>query len=1017
MPSFALLFAVTLAIPPAIGRVAVGEVQFNRDIRPLFSETCFACHGPDKGPRRGDLRLDVPDGLYQDLGGYKVIVPGNRGASELYQRLVASDPYERMPHRKSRKTLSPEQVEVIGLWIDEGARWEEHWAYTAPTRPAPPQVEWEAWIANPIDRFVLDRIESAGVVPSPDATPRLFARRLSFDLLGLPPDAGDVEVMEGALEADRETDAELGRIVDELLASPHYGERMAIGWLDVVRYADTVGYHGDQDRSMSPYRDYVIDAFNDNMPFDQFTTEQLAGDLLPGATLQQLVASGYNRLNQITAEGGSQAEEYLAIYAADRVRTTASVWLGTTLGCAQCHDHKYDPFSTRDFYSFGAFFADIEERGVYEGANTSGNWGPSIRVPSPREEADLARIDEGIANLRSQAATASPELALAQDAWEERVNSGGDGPFEFDWIDDAQTNGGRTEGTWRFAEAGKPSVLSGERMRFQQGAGTIQHFFYQASRVVRPGAADRFYAYVWLDPDDPPAQLMIQLHSGDWSHRAFWGEDRIPFGEIGSNKQDHRAAGPIPPSGEWIRLEVDPASVGIPPDAVVDGMAFTQFGGTAWWDRSGLRTEQRLLSIEGLTESLHAILKDHPDERTDEEALALAAFYRNIAPELDEVRGQVKALEGERARVEGAIVTTLITRRTTPRTMRVLPRGDWLDDSGEVVQAAVPASLPQPANTGERAPNRLDLARWLTAPENPLVARTIVNRLWQHFFGTGLSRVLDDLGSQGEWPTHPALLDWLAVEFIESGWDVKHMVKLIVTSHTYRQTSTTTPLARKSDPYNRLFARQESLRLPAELIRDNALAVSGLLNPTIGGPSVKPYQPAGYWAQLNFPERRYERHTDARGLRRGLYTYWCRTFPHPSLQAFGAPSREECAAERERANTPTQALVLLNDPTFVEAAIALAAHMMGEGDRSPESNIERGFQRVLCRPPTANEREVLVDLFRRHGARFAEDPQAAQALIMSVDRSGPQAGDVPSLAAWTSVARVILNLHETITRD
>jgi mono/diheme cytochrome c family protein len=1003
---FALAAVGGLASLPAARVTPIEPVSFNRDVRPILSENCFQCHGHDAGSREADLRLDTREGLFADLDGIPLIAPGDPADSELFLRIASEDPEDRMPHADSGLFLSDEQIATIERWITEGAQWEGHWAYQAPVRPEIPKPSDLNWSRSSVDDFLLSGIEARGWRPSPDADPRTLLRRLSQDLTGLPPTPDELAAFL-ALPIEQA----MNQAIERLLSSPHYAERMSVYWLDLVRYADTVGYHGDQDRSMSPYRDYVLRAFDQNKPFNEFVIEQLAGDLLPNATLEQHVASGYNRLNQITAEGGAQAKEYLAIYAADRVRTTSTVFLGSTLACAQCHDHKFDPFTAKDFYSFAAFFADIEERGVFNGANNDGNWGSRVEVPTEEEQAAIHRHESKLAELDERLRTMTPELAGDLEHWEnglrERLPAEAQ---EFDWVDDALVKAGTTSGGWNFVEAGEVQPLSGDKVRKQSGEGIVQHFFHNSERTVRVGEGDTIYAHVWLSPSDAPSTLMLQINvEGSWEHRAYWGEDKINFGGLGVDTPGHRRIGDLPQEGEWVRLEVDASSIGLKPGMLVNGMAFTQFDGLAYWDRSGLRVQNSLHSLEGVDTSLQEVLGIDTDERTSEQQATVHANFLALSPALDSVRAERSAVEQELAAVRAGVAVSLVTKSTTPRVMRVLPRGNWMDDSGPEVLPAVPAFLPQPPSSDSDRLTRLDLAHWLVSPDNPLTARVFVNRVWSLFFGRGLAKSVGDFGAQGEWPDQLELLDWLAIDFVESGWDVKQLVRTIVESRAYRQVSRSAgPQAR--DPQNAAFARQERYRLDAEFVRDHALAVSGLLSTEVGGKSVKPYQPPGFWRELNFPMRQWKHDSDEQGLRRGLYTYWCRTFLHPSLAAFDAATREECTVERVRSNTPQQALVLLNDATYVEAARGLALRMLTEVGASPEVRLQHGFQLALQRDPQAEERDLLLDLLDR-----APDAEAVGLLELG-DHAPSGDLDRDELARWTTVARVLLNLHEFITR-
>jgi hypothetical protein len=807
-------------------------VDFNRDIRPILSENCYACHGPDKNKRKARLRLDEKDGLFSAHGSTRLIVPGKPEESELFRRVVTTDADERMPEPKSGKKLSERETALLRKWIEQGAEWKGHWAYLKPVRPPLPAVDEAGFVRTPVDRFILARLREENLAHAPEADRATLVRRLYFDLLGLPPTPAEV----AAFVNDRDPDA-YEHLVDRLLASPPYGERMAMYWLDLVRYADSIGYHSDNPMNVSPFRDYVIHAFNTNKPFDRFTVEQLAGDLLPNATLEQQVASAYNRLLQTTEEGGAQPKEYEAKYAADRVRNVSAVWLGTTMGCCQCHDHKFDPFTMRDFYSLASFFADVKEASV-------GRREPGIPVPSGEQAAALKKLNEEMAPLQKILATPRPDLAAGQAKWEASL-----------------------------------------------------------------------------------------------------------------------------PLAELRKL----------PKALVDA-----------------------LLVE-------------PAKRTPQQKEEVAAHYRTLAPELKPTRDHLAALQRQKDSLDKAIPKCLISVSGPPRVVHILPRGNWLDESGEVMSPATPKALP-PLGVADRRATRLDLARWLVSRDNPLTARVFVNRLWKLCYGQGLSKSLEDLGSQGEAPTHPELLDWLAVEFMDSGWDVKHMVKLLVLSGTYRQSSKPSAEQKERDPYNRLLARQARFRLDAEVVRDNALALSGLLVEKVGGPSVKPYQPAGYWSALNFPPREWQNDKGDGLYRRGLYTHWQRTFLHPSLLAFDAPSREECCVERPRSNIPQQALVLLNDPTYVEAARLFAERIVKEGGTGVEGRVKWALASALSRPPRDEEVKVLAALYTRHAAEYGQDREAARKLLGTGDHPLPKDADVAELAAWTSVARAILNLHETITR-
>lgn len=837
--------SLLVGLPGLVAEEDARRVDYNRDVRPILAANCYACHGPDARRRKARLRLDQREGALKSLrGGRHAIVPGRAEKSTLVQRVASTDEDEVMPPPESDKKLSPAQIETLRLWIEEGAVWSEHWAYVLPKRHAQPAVTLETWPSRPIDRFVLARLEKEGLRPSPEADRVTLLRRLSFDLLGLPPTAAEVD----AFVNDR-SEAAYEKQVDRLLRSPRYGERMAIFWLDLVRFADTRGYHSDNPRNVYPYRDYVIRSFNENLPFDQFTIEQVAGDFLPDPTTSQRVATCYNKLNQTTEEGGAQAREYEAKNSSDRVRNVSVVWMGATLGCAECHEHKFDPYEAGDFYRMAAFFADIKEPAIMDRDR-------GIPLPTPEETRQLRQLGERLAALEKAIASPAPEvakrLASAQIEWEKEV--------------------------------------------------------------------------------------------------------------LGQAK---------------------------PPDA------------------------------SKLPPKVQAALKRPAGERDEKQKALLAAHYRSIAPALAPQRKELKSLQKEKKDLDARIARCVVSVPADPRVVRILRRGDWMDTTGDVVEPAIPVYFGE-LDTGGRRATRLDLARWFVSRDNPLTARTFVNRLWKLYFGVGISKRLEDLGAMGEPPVHPELLDWLAVEFMESGWDIKHVVKLMVMSSTYRQSSVATDELLERDPFNRLLARQSRWRLDAEMVRDNALSVSGLLSHRIGGPSVKPYQPAGYWLHLNFPKRKWAADQGDSLYRRGLYTWWQRSFLHPSLMAFDAPNREECTAERPRSNIPQQALVLLNDPTYVEAARVFAYRALKEGGANLEARVGWAFRQAVSRAPAADELVVLSELFESHRAQYGADPKAARELLAVGQAAAPSAPsdvDLAELAAWTSVARAILNLHETVTRN
>lgn len=988
----------------------VPPVRFNRDVRPVLSDKCFACHGPDAEHVEGDLRLDLAGEATAEGA---AIVPGEPGASRLIERIFSEDENEVMPPVDAHKPLTTDEKEVLRRWIAEGAVYEPHWAYTPLRRPEPPQSVSDANAAihsqpsaarnnNEIDRFVARRLAEEGLQSSPPADRITLIRRLSLDLTGIPPTPEEVD----AFVSDTSPSA-YATLVDRLLDSPRFGERMAIYWLDLVRYADTVGYHGDQDVSQSPYRDYVINAFNTNMPYNQFVREQLAGDLLPGATESQQIASGYNRLNQTTEEGGAQAKEYLSIYFADRVRNVSQVFMGATVGCAQCHDHKFDPYTARDFYSLGAFFADLEERGVYGARERP----PVIRVLNNVQRTQLAAHDQRLAQLNTELSTQQQRLLDAQPAWEEAAfeQIGEVDEVETVWIEDSQDAGGNSSEAWEFVTADIGKVFSGDRARRQRSDGLVQHVVTDAAKPITVGANTRFFTWVYLDPDNPPKAVMLQFNDGSWEHRAVWGSDDIPYGKRAESWAGYFRMGKLPSENGWVRLEANATDMGLKPGSVVAGQAWTQFGGLVYWDKTGWTDSDRMPDAVAVAMGIAA------KDRSELQAKTVSDYYLETSPAVTKLKEKIAKEQALRSDVESAAPTVMVSKSVSPRTIRVLPRGNWMDDSGEIVSPAIPAFLGS-LSTGDRLATRLDLADWICESDNPLTSRTFVNRLWFLMFGRGISASVDDLGGQGTYPSYPDLLDWLAVEFVDSGWDIKHLLRTIVSSATYRQSSQPTPELRAEDPYNQWFARQGRFRIDAEMVRDGALSASGLLIERLGGESVKPYQPAGYYAQLNFPAREYVADTGNNQFRRGVYTHWQRTFLHPMLKAFDAPSREECTASRSRSNTPLQALSLLNDPSFVEAARSLAARIMREGGQTPQSQIVWAYRTVVSHQPEPAIVLELQNLFDQHLAHYQEHTDDARQLV-SIGIAPPATDlDTAELAAWTSVARTLLNLHETITR-
>jgi len=1047
------------------------EVGFNRDIRPIMSNTCFRCHGPDKNARMAGLRLDIrEEALKLTKSGVTPIVPGDPDRSAIVQRIFATDA-RIMPPAFAHKELTQAQKETIRRWVAEGAKYEGHWAYMPIRRPAVPEIarNTSAPVRNPIDAFVQLRLAQEGLKPSPEADRRTLLRRVSLDLTGLPPTPAEV----AAFEKDKSPDA-YEKVVDRLLASPRYAEKQTIHWLDAVRYADTCGFHGDNAFPAWPYRDYVLRSFRDNKPFDEFTREQLAGDLIPNGTLEQKVASAYNRLSRTSAEGGLQPKEYLAKYAADRVRTTSAVWLGSTIGCAECHDHKFDPFTSRDFYSMKAFFADILETGLVPDRGITA-WGSQISLPSEEQQRRREHLNWQLEEARRNLDSEAQMLASNDEGWDKRLLAS----YEAGHL------------AWKYQRPVTAESANGAKLTIYNDEPVESSYYSGATMVSDRKPGNGLVVASGPNPDNDTYTVSLKPGAGDWTSlglevvqdeslpgiRLARGADRLIVTEVEAAISGRRLDFSLAASSD-LKLKPEYSPMG-----AIDGNPKTGWGIGMYGDNNNvflalrfketLHTEaESVITVRlrqdseyrratigrfrlalssgehpwphpeskpaeksaaspdespagsGLNEAQVKALRTPEEKRTDAQRKLLFEYYEFATPALEQLYSEVARLEAESAQLEADIPRVVVTKASRPRLTRILPRGNWMDDSGEIVQPAIPAFLGKLNTNGARA-TRLDLANWLVSRENPLTARVFVNRVWREFFGAGISKALDDLGSQGEWPSHPELLDWLAAEFMQPqwnaedthAWDVKHLIRAIVTSHTYRQSSLPTPEREEKDPTNRLFARQSRFRVDAEVVRDIALAASGLLAEKFGGPSVRPYQPDGYLAALNFPKREYAASHGEDLYRRGVYVFWQRTFLHPSILTFDAPTREECTVNRTNSNTPLQALVLLNDPIFVEAARVFAQHMLQEGGRGLDQRIDWAFQRAVSRKATPQERAVLAGLYHKSLAEFEQDASSAAELIHVGEAPSLETAKPADLAAMTTVARAILNMHETITRN
>ncbi len=1173
------------ALALVLAKADAAPIDFNRDVRPILADKCYACHGPDPKVRKFSLRLDDGIRAFEELrSGKKPLVPGDVELSSLIQRVVHADPETRMPPPEAAKHLSQEEADTLTQWIQEGAQWDSHWAWVPPKGAEPPEVKNPSWTQNPIDNFILARLDKEGIEPSPAANRETLIRRVTQDLTGLPPTLEEV----GAFLADREPRA-YERVVDRLLQSPRYGEHMARYWLDLARYADTNGYHIDNHRFMWPWRNWVINAFNENMPFDKFTVDQLAGDLVPDPTIEQRIATGFNRNHMLNFEGGAFAAEYRAQYVFDRVDTTGTVWLGLSVACGKCHTHKYDPISQKEYYEMYAFFNTIEEVGL---DGPFGNAPPKIMAPLPGQQRALNALIAPVEEARHARNKPMPNLDAAQTAWE----AGWAAAHGDRWQritgersdTESKTQGG--EGVLRLESSAPLDSVVAVRMDVVPTSNTAPLTFVRELEVdvVTPTEegeesvtsvkfvsvnSDQLREELVLDflgKSNDPLRLVDGNHGSDWkangvasglartvifipeepfdvpegsrlrvtlNHNARPSDTDVEylFATTSSDADafSHAKLGPWHSSGtfgatsgeqafkkayapeqgvdldavyadglrKWSTLsgrndgKIHPLNDGVhatymyreiesPTRRVANVSIGTDDAVKIWVDGELVHETNGERAVEANQDSFFVMLKKGTNgllmkvanyggdssfyfrisyeefgpepldislllmksekERkadnaallrdfyyrtrgrmawpTPDDAARIRDYYRDLhSPEWRELDADFVALKQVLDAYEAEVPTTMVMEEMAkPRDTHILIRGQY-DQPGEKVEANVPAVFPQlPQDTPA---NRLGFAQWLVSPDHPLTARVAVNRYWQQYFGTGIVKTAEDFGSQGEWPSHPQLLDWLATEFMESGWDVKGMQRLIVTSAAYRQASHITPELLERDPANRLIARGPRFRLDAEAVRDSALAISGLLYETVGGPSVQPWQPAGLWEDVSFAmgkgtfgDEMYKQSEGTDNYRRSMYTFWKRTSPPPNLSLFDAPEREFCVSRRERTNTPLQALTLLNDPQFVEAARAFAERLMKEGGPTLRDKATYAFQLSTARRPTEREVAILVDAYRAGLEEFKADQNAVDGLLAvglfehdpSLDRS--------ELAAWSTVASLLLNLDETISK-
>ncbi len=1008
------------------------RVSFDRDVLPVLAEHCFACHGPDANQRKAELRLDLEEGAKAS-----VLVPGDADASELIRRITSTDPEVHMPPPDSNiERLSADEIAAIRTWIDDGAEWAQHWSYVAPKHPETPPIANADWARNEIDHFIAARLQDAGLEPSPEASRETLARRLAFDLTGLPPTLDMID----AFVANTSADA-YEKLVDRLLASPDFGEHMARDWLDGARYADTNGYQNDFQRNMWPWRDWVINAFNANMPFDQFTVEQLAGDLLPNATDAQIIATGFNRNNRANTEGGSIEEEWRIENIVDRVETTGTMFLGLSIGCARCHDHKYDPITQEDFYEFFAFFNSTADRGFYQ--EMRGNAGPTVSLPSFENQVRLTEYNHSI----DQAESALDKLNAARPfeylAWHARLKT----MTNADAAPDAVFAASLDDATAVNEGLSLVDGLDGSAIQF---AGTPASLV-DLSTPVTFDREQPFTVSVWVRPDSTGAVFSkmddaaanrgvdllvsedkkisvhlvsawpdnaIKVVSGERLRMGTWAHVSVSYD--GTSK------------AEGLRVYVDgvPAPLTIEKDALSDSIATDaplRIGSRSSGEHfTGAITDFRIFDVALDSDALRPIIEKRlasavQSAKTAEAKKRIEDFFDlQYWFQVKDDGDRLSAIRKEKADYFRESVPTVMVMKelSTPRETYRLKRGAYdAPDTTKSLYPDVPGFLPPLPNDAPQ--DRLGLARWLVSPENPLTARVTVNRYWQMIFGRGLVKTAEDFGLQGAPPTHPELLDWLATEFVASGWDVKGLLKRIAMSATYRQSSNRNEHLLNVDPAGILMASAPRYRLTAEALRDNALAVSGLLTREIGGPSVKPYQPAGLWEELagGAGEGPYVIAEGDDLYRRSLYTYRKRTVPPPSLTTFDSPGWDLCRVRRGLTNTPLQALALLNDVTYAEAARNLGQRMIAEGGSEAKAQIIHGFRLVTGRRPTDNELKVLQNGLDGYLNTFSSKPDDAAALIAVGQSAPPENADATQLAAFTSLASVILNLDEAITRE
>ena len=1059
--------------PTQVSQPSGNRVEFNRDIRPILSDHCFQCHGPDEKQRKANLRLDTEAGALADHDGTIAVVARNLDKSELFRRITTTDESERMPPAKFARQLTPEQIKLIKLWIEQGAPWQKHWSFLPPVRPEVPSRNTNDWWRTPIDHFILDKLNRESLTPTSEADRATLIRRVTLDLTGLPPTSAEVDAF-----LNDSSPMAYEQVVDRLLKSPRYGERMATRWLDGARYADTSGYQSDGERYMWRWRDWVIDAYNKNLPFDQFTIEQLAGDLLPNPTLDQRIATGFNRNHRGNSEGGIVPEEYAVEYVVDRVDTTFTVWLGLTMGCARCHDHKFDPLTQREYYEVFSLFNNVPEKGR---AAKYGNSPPYISAPTANQQQTLARLDAAIQDARTAWEKAAMDLDQVQTTWEKSLVAEANSLVEwrrhlvarisFDRPDEPLPGESSDFDLRKSKDSYHSRLRPGESPiadpktfpkqlidglaepaegRFGHALKGDGKRYYQAGNIAGFGFYDAFTVSAWIKPAGDQGGTIVSKMSDStdadgWSITLRKGKLQVNLVKrwLDDSLRVETAAPLTSETWQHVMVVYDGSREASGVRVFIDGLPVTLRtnlnelnqtfttneplrigGGNGLGGRfHGLIDEVRIYekAFDGAVAAILAIpvtaleIAAKPTEqRSSAESLKLRQLFleHGLPAALRETYEHLEQLQAERAAFASQSPTVMVMEELpTPRQTHLLLRGEY-DKLGPIVSPAVPASLS--AQT-PRIKNRLDFATWLVSPEHPLTSRVAVNRMWQMYFGTGLVKTVDDLGSQGESPSHPELLDWLATEFVQSGWNVKHIQKLIVMSATYRQSSRVNAGQLQRDPENRLLARGPRIRLSAEMIRDQALSVSGLLVEQQGGPSVLPYQPEGLWKDLTGTDFTPE-HGDSL-YRRSMYTFWKRTVAPPGMVMFDAPTREACTVRESRTNTPLQALNLMNDVTYVETARELAHRVFKSAEATPESRLSTAFKTVLARTPNEREIEVLNRAWTYHQQRFQNTPAAAEAFLKNGETPVDNAIPATEFAAFAAVCQMILNLDEAVTKQ